>query len=63
MQNAFYFILKAILFFKMFKFFDSIFDQVGKRRDKKAKNNLTFYDVTDWTASNYSTSTAQYLKK
>ena len=63
MQNAFYFILKAILFLKMFKFFDSIFDQVGKRRDKKAKNNLTFYDVTDWTAGNYSTSTAQYLKK
>ena len=34
-----------------------------KLPDKKAKVNLKIYDVTGWTANNYNTYIAQYLKK
>ena len=37
---AFYFMLKALFVFKIFRFFSHFFDHVGKPLDKKAKVNF-----------------------
>ena len=44
-KNAFYFILKALLILKIFKF----------------KANLEIHDVTIWLTSNFNTDIGQYL--
>ena len=40
MENAFYFTLEALFFFKVFKILSWLFDHVTKRLDKK--DNLTW---------------------
>ena len=56
-------------FLRFLKFCPYFLDHVGKRLDKKAlfhkkhKNSFKIYDVTDWTANNFNTHNAQYLKK
>ena len=40
MENAFYFMLKALLFLKIFTFLSRLFGYVEKRLDKKAKVNF-----------------------
>ena len=56
MKNAFNFMLKVLLVLEIFKFLPCRFD-------KEAKVNFQTYDVTDWTANNQYTHTAQYRKK
>ena len=50
-------------FLRFLKFCPYFLDHVGKRFDKKAKGYFKIYDVTDWTANNFNTHNAQYLKK
>ena len=50
-------------FLRFLKFCPYFLDHVGKRLDKKAKGYFKIYDVTDWTANNFNTHNAQYLKK
>ena len=63
MENAFYFMLKALFILVIFTFLSRLFDYVEKRIDKKAKINLKLYDVTDWIMKNYNTYSTQYLNK
>ena len=56
MKNAFYFILKGILFFKIFKL-------VEKWLDKEGKAKFKTYDVINWETNNYNTHISHYLKK
>ena len=66
MNNAFYFILKAFLLLKLFSFFHfclDLFGYVGKRLDKKAKENLKIFNVTNWSSTNYNKHIGRYLKK
>ena len=58
-----YLILKALLVFEIFLFLSWRFGYAEKRLDKKARVNFKIYDVTDWTANNYITHIADYLKK
>ena len=60
-KNAFYFILKPLLVFKIFKFLPDLLIHVGKRLNKKAKANFKIYSITNWQTNN--TYIAQYLKK
>ena len=39
------------------------FGYVEKRLDKKVKVNSKIYNVTEWTANDYSMHIAQYLKQ
>ena len=50
-NDAFNFMLKALLVCKIFKFCPDVFDHVRKQLDKQAKVNFTFYDITDWTTN------------
>ena len=50
MKNAFYFILKTLFAFKIFKFLSLLFGHVAKRLDKK---DFEFYDVTAWLANSH----------
>ena len=63
MKNAFYFMLKALFVFGIFKFLSWSFGHVGKRLDKKTKINFEIYDVTDWETNNYNIYICQNLKK
>ena len=63
MNNAFYFILKALFLLKIFTFFPDFFGSVGKWLDKKAKVNFKIYDATDWNINIYNKHIARYLKK
>ena len=63
MKNAFYFILKALFVLEIFKFLSWRFGHVRKQLDQKAQVNLKIHDVTGWTANDYNTHIAQYLKK
>ena len=63
MKNAFYFMLKALFVLEIYKFLSYLLGYVEKRLDTKAKVNFKIYDVTNWTANNYSKYIAQYLKK
>ena len=47
-KNAFYFILKALFFLKIFKFLSWIFGHVEKRAWLEDKVNFKIYDVTAW---------------
>ena len=44
-------------------FCPDFFDHVGKRLDKKAKDNFKIYEVIDQETSNYNRHIAQYLTK
>ena len=55
MKNAFYFMLKALLFLQIFTFLYWLFGYVEKRLDKKATVNFKIYDVTDYTTINCNT--------
>ena len=55
-KNAFYFILKVLFVFKIFKVL-----HVEKRLDKKDEVNFEIYEVTAWLRKNYNTHIAQYL--
>ena len=57
-KNVFYFILKALLVLKIFKFLSWIFGHVKKRVDEKDKVNLKIHDITTWLTSNCN----KYLK-
>ena len=61
MKNAFYFILKALFVFKIFKFLISIFVHVGKT--SLIRNNFQIYDATTLLINNYNKHIAQYLRK
>ena len=54
MKNAFYFILKALFVFKIFRFLSLAFGHV---------ENLKIYGVTAWSTNNYNTHIAQYITK
>ena len=45
---AFYFISKALLVLKLFKFLSLLFVQVEKRLDQKDEVNFKIYDITTW---------------
>ena len=55
--------LKALFVLEIFKFLSLLFNHVDKQRDKKVNVNSKIYSITDWTAKNYNTHVAQYLKK
>ena len=55
MKNAFYFMLKALLFLEIFTFLYWLFGYVEKRLDKKATVNFNIYDITDYTTINCNT--------
>ena len=62
MKNAFYFMLKAFSVLVIFKFLSWLFGYVEKPLDKKTMVNFKVYEVTNWTANDYNTHIAQYLK-
>ena len=63
MKNAFHFILKALLFLKIFEFFSRQFGHVEKTAWLESKVNFNIYNVTTWLTNNYNTHIAQYLTK
>ena len=63
MKNAFYFILKALLFLRYLNFCPDFFGHVGKRLHEKPNVTFKIYDATDSTTSNYNSHIARYLKK
>ena len=63
MKNAFYFTLKALFVFKIFKFLFWLFGHVEKQLDSKDQVNFNIYDVKTWETTNHNTHIAQYLKK
>ena len=63
MKNSFYFVLKALLFLKIFKFLSWFFGIVKKRLDQKDQVIFKTYVVTTWLTNNCNTHIDQYLKK
>ena len=63
MKYAFYFTLKALFVFKMFKSLSCIFGHVEKRLWLKDKINSKIYNVATWLTNNCNTHIEQYLKK
>ena len=55
MRNAFYFILEALFFLKIFKALSLLFGKVEKQLDKKDNIKFRIYDVTTWLTNNYNT--------
>ena len=62
MENALYFMLKALFILEIFTFFSWLFGYVGKWLDKKAMVNFKIYDVTHGPTNNYNTQITQYLE-
>ena len=62
-ENAFYFMLKALFVLKIFTLCPDFFGHAEKRPDKNAKVNFKLNDVTYWETNNYNTHVADYLKK
>ena len=60
MKNVFYFILKALVVLKIFKFLSKFAGHVGKPLDYKDKANFEIHDVTTWEINNCNTSNAQW---
>ena len=58
MKNAFYFILKVIFIFQIFKVFSDLFGHVGKWLF-----SLKVYETIDWETDNYNTEVTQHLMK
>ena len=52
MENAFYFMLKGLFVFEIFRFLSWLLGYVKKRLNKV---NFKIYDVTDGTTNNYNT--------
>ena len=52
MENAFYFMLKALFVLKIFTFLSCLFRYVEEQPDKKAKVSFKIHGVTDWTRNN-----------
>ena len=63
MENAFYFMLKALSILEIFKLLPGLFGYVEKWLVKKTKANFKIYDVTGWMTNNDNPHIAQYLKK
>ena len=62
-NNAFYFILKAFFFLRMFKILSGLFGRVEKRLDQKDTVNFKIYDFTTWLTNSYNIYIAQYFMK
>ena len=63
MKMLFYFMLKTLFVFEIFRFLSWLFRYIEKQLDKKALVNLKIYHVADWTTINYNTYIVHYLKK
>ena len=63
MKIAFYFILKALFVFKIFRFSLDFLVMHKKGIDYKYKFNFKTYDVTAWLTNNYNTHIVQCLTK
>ena len=63
MKNAFYFTLKALFVFKIFKFLLWLFGHVQKTARLERYVNFKTHDVTTWLTNNFNTHITQYLKK
>ena len=63
MENAFYFMLKALFVFKIFTYLSQLFGYVEKRLDNKALVIFKMYQVADRTANNSNIHITQYFKK
>ena len=64
MRNHFHFILKALFVFQIFMFFVLTFWLCKKKKTAREESyEKNVYDITNWTADNYNTHIAQYLKK
>ena len=65
MKNDFYFVLKKFISFSWYShsYLYWFFGHVGTLLVKKAKFNFKSYVITGWTANNYNTHIAQYVKK
>ena len=63
MKNVFYFILKALVVLKIFKFLSWFFGHVKKKLDETDKVNFQIYNVTTWLINKWNTHISQYLKK
>ena len=63
MQNAFYFILKALSVLKIFKFLSRPFGHVAKTAKVTKDVNFKIHDVTTWFTNNRNTHIAQYITK
>ena len=62
LNNAFYFILKALFVLKIFTFFHK-FGYVGKWLDKKTRVIFKICDDTNWNTKNHNKHVASCLKK
>ena len=63
MKNAFYFILKALFLFKIFKFFVLTFWSCKKTGWLERKINFRIHNITTWLVNNCNTHIAHYLTK
>ena len=55
MENAFYFMLKAVFVLEIFTFSSWLFGYAEKWLNKKAMVNFNIFNVTDYTANIYNT--------
>ena len=62
-KNAFHFILKALVIFKIFKFLSWLTGHVEKRLDWKDKVNFKIYDAKTWLINDYNAHIGQYPTK
>ena len=63
LENSFFFVLKSLSVFKIFKFLSWLFRHVEKWLDWKYKFNFLSYDVTKREANKCKTHIVQYLTK
>ena len=63
MKDAYYFIVKAFLVLKIFKFLSCLFEQVEKMARLERQINFKMYDVTTWLSNIYNANIAQYVRK
>ena len=63
LENSFFFVLKSLSVFKIFKFLSWLFRHVEKWLDWKYKFNFLSYDVTKREANKCKTHFVQYLTK
>ena len=62
-KSAFYFMLKTLLIFEIFKFLSWLFAYAEKRLDEITKVNFKICDVTDWTRNNCNTYIVQLSRQ
>ena len=63
MNDYFYFILKNLFVFMIFKLCPDFFSYIEKRFDGKAQVIFKIYDIINWETNNCNTHIGQYLKK